>query len=102
MSHVNHWCAVECCFSQLGMREDERCSAVDIVKTTDVDLPRRESRTMRKRIKGFPSVKVLWFGCFFFFWQLCWHHSWYCAGTTSALLFMVSCTFSYQAYSTEL
>lgn len=36
--------------------EDERYSAVNRVKTTDVDLPRRESGMMRKRIKEFPSV----------------------------------------------
>lgn len=56
MSGMNHWCAVPCCFSQLGMWGGERYSAAKKVKTTDVDLPRRESRTMRKRIKEFPSV----------------------------------------------
>lgn len=59
MSGMNHWCAVPCCFSQLGMWGDERSSAVNRVKTTDVDLSRRESRTMRKRIKEFPSVLFL-------------------------------------------
>lgn len=58
MSCVNH-ATVKCCFSQLGTWADERCSAVERVKTTDVDLPKRESRTMRKRIKRFPSV--CWF-----------------------------------------
>lgn len=56
MSGTNHWCAVPRCFSQLGMWGDERCSAANRVKTTDANLPRRESGTMRKRIKGFPSV----------------------------------------------
>lgn len=59
MSHMNHRCDTQCCFSQLEMWEDERCLAVDRVKATDVDLPWRESRTMRKRIKGFPSVLFL-------------------------------------------
>lgn len=60
VSPMNRCCAVQCCFSQLAAWEDERCSAVDTVKTTDVDLPRRESRMMRKRIKGFPSVWFCW------------------------------------------
>lgn len=60
LSHLNHWCAV--LFSQLRMWEEGRYSAVDRVKTTDVDLPTVESRKTKKRIKRFQSVL-----CPFFF-----------------------------------
>lgn len=76
MSGMNHWCAVPHCFSQLGMWGDERYSAINRVKTTDVSLPRRESRTLKKRIKGFPSV--LFFSMLVAtlapFLVLCWAH----------------------------
>lgn len=82
---MNHWCAVLRCFSQLGMWGDERYSAVNRIKTTDVDLP----KMIRKRIKEFPSV------LFYLMLAATLAPSWYSVGPTSALLFMLSCTFFY-------
>lgn len=95
----NHRCAVQCCFSQLGMWEDERCTAVSRVKTTDLNLPRRESRSMGERSKGSHLFGWVCFVLFLAatlvpFLVLCCDYK--------ALMFMVSCTFSYQTYSTEL
>lgn len=68
---TKHGCAVRC-FSQMAMLEDTRCSVVDRVKTTHVSLPRKESKTMRQRIMGFPSVLFFLAATLAPFPVLCW------------------------------